>query len=56
MLDDCDRVLLEEPSNDRLGDRMRVDLVLAASNLLLNFIEAHGAFPFPYRRLLPDQF
>jgi len=48
-------LIVKETPHDRVGDRVRVDLILAATDLLLNLAQAHVAFPFPYRRRLPYQ-
>jgi hypothetical protein len=50
-------VLLHQAPNDRVGDRVAVDVIFAAVNLLLDLNEAHFTFtfPFPYRPFVPNQ-
>lgn len=48
-------MLLKEPANDRLGDSVSVDTVLAAVDLLLYLGDPHVAIPFPYRLCVTDQ-
>jgi hypothetical protein len=48
-------VLLHQATHDRIGDRLLVDLVFAATDPLLDLAEIHVArVPFPYRFCLPD--
>ncbi|MGO9955630.1 MAG: hypothetical protein ACLP50_06535 [Solirubrobacteraceae bacterium] len=46
---------MEEPAEDRCGNRVGIHPVLAAADLLLDLDEAHLAFPFVYRLLVTDQ-
>ena len=48
-------MLFHQAPNDRIGDRVAVDVIFAAPNLLLDLNEAHCTFPFPYRLFVPNQ-
>jgi hypothetical protein len=45
--------LLQKAAQDRIGDRLRVDVILTATNLLSNFVQAHVASCFSYRLGMP---
>jgi hypothetical protein len=45
-------VLLYEAADDRVRDRLCVDLIFPAPDLLLECNKLHGGFSFPYRRHL----
>jgi hypothetical protein len=47
-------VLLQEPADDRLGDRVSVHVVFPATNLFLYFADAHIAVSIPYRLCVTD--
>jgi hypothetical protein len=48
-------VLWQEPAHDRVGDRVVIHAIFAASDLLLYLAEAHMTFPFTYRLHWTDQ-
>jgi hypothetical protein len=46
-------ILLQKAAQYRIGDRLRVDVILTATNLLSNFVQAHVASCFSYRLGMP---
>jgi hypothetical protein len=44
---------LHETAQDRVGDSLRIHVVFAATDLLLELTETHGGLPFPYGLYLP---
>jgi hypothetical protein len=49
-------VLLQDAANDRVGDRVGIHVVLAATYLVLYLGDAHSAVSFRYRLGLTDHF
>ena len=47
---------LQEPANDRIGDRVNVHVVFAATDLFLYLADAHLTIPLPYRLFVTDHF
>jgi hypothetical protein len=45
----------QEPSHDRIGDRLAVNPILAETDLLLNLVQSHVAKSFSHVHRLPDK-